>query len=67
MRPIKFVILYSHCKYAFSHYRPPALSESVMGGITKNASIIVLDSPDSDRQIGAGTRFDAELSRAAPF
>ena len=22
MRPIKFVILYSHCKYAFSHYRP---------------------------------------------
>ena len=46
---------------------PPAPSESVMGGITKNASIIVLDSPDSDRQIGAGTRFDAELSRAAPF
>ena len=46
---------------------PPAPSESVMGGITKNASIIVLDSPDSDRQIGAGTSFDAELSRATPF
>ena len=30
-----------------------------MGGITKNASIIVLDSPDSDRQIGAPSQ-DAE-------